>query len=198
MGIRKEILLNLLKEGMSISNKEFDKLTKVHGETIAHVIRCFKIAEEFGKYLGFKKEDVKLLSICSLYHDIGKFHIEPSILYKNDRLSEEEFNIIKGHVDYRYNGSNKAIKDSILYHHERPDNKGYKGKNYKSIHNFSKIIAIIDCYDTMVNRRCYKNNTLNINEVISEINDNLGKQFDSNYGKLFTLYLKSIIENIAV
>ena len=164
---------------------------KEHKETIRHMLRCACIAYKFAEYIGLNDKDKALLSKSALLHDIGKFRIPTGILYKRGRLSDNEFAVIKTHTEY-LNVSNKLdniVLEVINFHHERPDCKGYKGINANELHDFVKIISIIDAYDVMMNKRCYKNIVLSKEQIYMEIFNNIGKQFDCKYALLFLNFL---------
>ena len=164
---------------------------KEHKETIRHMLRCAYTAYKFAEYIGLNDKDKALLSKSALLHDIGKFRIPIGILYKRGRLSDNEFAIIKTHTEY-LNISNKlddVILEVIHNHHERPDCKGYRGINANNLHDFVKIMSIIDAYDVMMHKRCYKDNILSKEQICMEISNNMGKQFDCKYAMLFISFL---------
>lgn len=182
-----------LKEILNKENLDKKHISK-HEETINHVCLCYIIAKEFGLFLNLSENDVETLSNCALLHDLGKFHINPEILYKKTFLSDDEFDIIKSHVNYKSNSIiNDIVLNCIKYHHERPDNMGYSENDYSKVLPFTKIISIIDSFDVMSNKRSYKSTTLNLESAINEIRNNIGKQFDEYYGNLFISFLETKI-----
>ena len=163
----------------------------LHTETMEHMKRCCVIARNFANYLNWDENDKKLLMKCAMVHDIGKFSIAPEILYKVEPLTDEEFLIIKNHVNVESVIINdKFVRESIAYHHERADGKGYKGVNYCGLSKYPKIVSLIDVYDVMSNKRSYKDTTSSSEEIIQEIEKNIGTQFDEFYGKLFVKFLR--------
>lgn len=181
-------------------NQQYEKIRSVadyyglplynHNESIDHMIRCSHLAIRFGTYIQLKEADIELLGNCALLHDIGKLRLSPSILYKQGKLNNYEFNYIRSHIYFEAKVLNKIVQDCIRFHHERFDGKGYNGLDNKELHDFVHIISLIDCYDAMTNSRSYRLNKFNKDFVINEIRNNIGKQFDMYYGNLFLSMLR--------
>ena len=93
--------------------ERLEPFTRRHSENVANLV-C-RICE----YLHCKK----VFTICGYLHDIGKLHIPPEILNKPDRLTDEEYEIMKTHTTIGYEMCMKDLKlrpyaDGALYHHE--------------------------------------------------------------------------------
>lgn len=161
-----------------------------HNETINHMIRCSDLAIEFGRYMKLKAEEIELLGNCALLHDIGKLRICPSILYKHGKLNNYEFNYIRSHIYFEAKILDKVMQDCIRFHHERFDGAGYNNLDYGDIHDFVRIVSLIDSYDAMTNSRSYRLNKLDRVFVFNEIRDNIGVQFDMYYGNMFLSMLR--------
>ena len=121
-------------------------LKKMDLDTYCHSIRVMCLAEMFGRKLGFKESEIKILGEGALFHDVGKINIDEKILLKEGKLSDQEYNLIKEHSEMGYNLAknkinDKKILDMILSHHERVDGKGYPfNKKESEISTYSKII----------------------------------------------------------
>ena len=129
------------------------------------------------------------LSAC--LHDIGKISVPENIICKPDKLTAEEFEIIKTHaiqgeliIDQI--ASETKNDDEFLcnakffagYHHERWDGKGYpRGLNRINIPIQGRIMAIIDVYDALVSKRPYKE-PFTHEEAVKIIMDSTGEMFD--------------------
>lgn len=163
----------------------------IHRESIEHMIRCSIIAKEFAEFLGLSEINKEKLYECALLHDLGKLKLNPEILYKNTRLTDAEFKYIKTHTSI--NGKegclDKCILDCINYHHDNIISTGYNKINVCEKHEFVRIISLIDCYDAMSHKRCYKDFIYSKDEIISDIKNLIGKQFDYFYGHKFIDYL---------
>ncbi|MEK3734034.1 MULTISPECIES: HD-GYP domain-containing protein [Paenibacillus] len=112
---------------------------------------------------GYSKDELKVLGLGALLHDIGKTRTPPELLNRPGALSKEEFREIQRHTEIGF----KILKDEpnipllsahcALQHHERLDGSGYpRGLKGDDIHDYAKWIGIVDSYDAMVSRRVYK------------------------------------------
>lgn len=121
--------------------------------------------------------------LSSPLHDIGKVGIPDHILLKPDRLTDEEFTVIKRHADIGADILNPIIpmrKESqiIRHHHERYDGKGYPlGLAGEDIPLLSRIITLADAYDAMTSDRPYRKG-LAKEAALAEITRCRGTQFD--------------------
>lgn len=127
-----------------------------------HAINVALICQYTAKWFKLDEDDVKALTLCGFYYDIGKFMIPQEILRKQGKLTNEEFNMIKSHtlkgyqmlqelnIDYR-------IKLCALMHHEKCDGTGYpQGLKEEKINQFAKIVSILDAYEAMTSYRTYR------------------------------------------
>lgn len=167
----------------------------MHNELLNHVEQTVKIAYSFGEYLDLSEEELNILYLSAKYHDIGKIFIPEDILYKTEKLTKDEFNIIKRHPKYSYDillasdTFNEEILNVVLEHHERVDGKGYPfGLTGDKISYTAKILSICDSYEAMTGNRCYKK-SLTREEGIEEIYKGLGTQFDKDLGLAFINFL---------
>ena len=154
-----------------------DLLTSKHSQRVSEY--SVLIAKRFG----FSEEEQENLRKAALLHDIGKIGIPDSILNKPDRLTDEEYAIMKTHVT---NGA-EILKDFTLidhvvegarYHHERYDGKGYPdGLKGREIPLYGRIIAVADAFDAMTANRVYRKR-LPFADVLNELRNGRGTQFD--------------------
>ena len=143
------------------------------------------------------------IELAGLLHDIGMIGVAEEILNKTQKLTDEEFEKIKMHVQY----SVKILKDIkqlyeiteiIKYHHEYYNGCGYPyGLKGEEIPLGSRIIAIADAYDSMVSKRAYRN-SLSPQEAIEILSQGAGKQFDPNLVQMFIDLLPEAIKEIEV
>jgi len=176
-------------EVFKIANSNSFKFTwEEINEIQLHGYRVSEISEKIAKELGLSKKDIKAAKICGLYHDIGKFCINPLILNKKERLNSEEFDIIKSHVIYSQEIMIKKgyyeYSNIVLYHHERLDGSGYYSLKEDQIPYVSKIIAIADVYDALSNDRSYRKAYKK--ETVLKILDQQKHKFDKDIYKAFT------------
>ena len=143
-----------------------DFFTRRHSENVAN-LTC-RICE----YLHFNQNFIIYCTICAYLHDIGKLFIPASILNKPDRLTDEEFEIMKTHTTLGYEMCMKDLKlrpyaIGALDHHEALNGSGYPNGITK-IPMEAQIIRIADEYDAIVTKRQYKTH-VNISETLKEL-----------------------------
>lgn len=164
--------------------------------TAGHSERVASISGGIAKKLGLGKTDIELVELSAQFHDIGKIGIPDNILLKPERLTAEEFDVIKSHpaIGTRILSNIEFLKDClpiILHHHENYDGSGYpSGLHGKDIPIGSRIIRIADAFDAMTSDRPYRKK-LSDQEAIQEISKYKGIQFDSE----LTDTALSVIEN---
>jgi HD-GYP domain-containing protein (c-di-GMP phosphodiesterase class II) len=158
--------------------------------TNGHSIRVARYSREMAKRLGFSNEECDRVYYIGLMHDCGKIGIPDSILKKPDKLTEEEFEIIKTHTTQggkilgNFN-SIPGIKEGALYHHERYDGGGYPdGLKGEDIPLIARIICVADSFDTMNSKRYYKEKYYR-DDIIAEMITNRGTQFDPELVDIF-------------
>ncbi len=142
----------------------FTSLNKQLGDyTYKHSVNVGLFSAMIGKWLEFSQEEIKNLAIAGILHDIGKVKTPAEIINKKGKLTEEEFEIIKRHpVDSYYLIKDVStipmdVKLGVYQHHEKLDGSGYpQGIKGDEIHEFAKIIAIADIYDSLISVRSYK------------------------------------------
>jgi putative nucleotidyltransferase with HDIG domain len=150
--------------------------------TAGHSLRVQRIAVEIGREMGLGKEYLETLHYAGLFHDIGKIGVPDAILTKPDRLTDEEFEIVKRHPEdgARIVGrlrSLQAIVPAILHHHERWDGFGYPhALRSDEIPVEAGVVGLADAFDAMTTDRPYSD-ARPVDEAIEEIVRNRGTQF---------------------
>ena len=135
------------------------------------------------KKLGYSKEKCETLRQMALLHDIGKIGIPDAILNKPEKLTDEEYKIMKSHVIrggeiLKYFTVVDNVSVGALYHHEKYDGSGYcHGLKGEEIPLDARIIGIADAFDAMTANRIYRKQ-LDLDFVINELKRNSGTQFD--------------------
>ncbi|MGE5391195.1 MAG: PAS domain S-box protein [Deltaproteobacteria bacterium] len=159
-------------------------------ETLEHTERLHDIVLMVGHSLGLPPDDISSLTLLAALHDIGKIAVPNSILDKPDRLTAEEWEVIKKHpeIGYRIALSDPElapIAEGILHHHERWDGKGYPlGTRGEEIPLMSRILALADAYDVMTSGRPYRPG-ISSEAACEEIVACAGSQFDPRLAGLF-------------
>ena len=136
-------------------------------------------------------------TICATLHDVGKIIIPDSILNKPGKLTNEEFNHMKTHVEKSVEIINQVIRrtgeDKFLYqarifagyHHENWDGSGYPyGLKGRDIPLAGRVMALVDVYDALVSKRPYKK-AFSHEEAVNLIKSDSGKKFDPDIVDVF-------------
>lgn len=130
--------------------------------TAKHQLSVACIAKNIGQEVGLTTDDLDILYLSGLLHDIGKITIPISILVKPKSLSYAEYLLIQEHCQAGYDILKKIPFDSVikkvaLQHHERIDGSGYpNGLLGANTFYFAKIIAVADTVDAMISTRAYR------------------------------------------
>jgi HD-GYP domain-containing protein (c-di-GMP phosphodiesterase class II)/ABC-type amino acid transport substrate-binding protein len=167
-----------------------DEYTKEHSENVAN------LTEKVMKILGYEEDEIKTGYWAATVHDVGKTLISEDILNKKERLTDQEYKIIKMHPVWAYmalskNENLKNISNIVLHHHERWDGKGYPDKLTKNqIPEISQIICVVDAWDAMTSKRSYRD-ALSREEAIEELIKNKGTQFSPKIVDTFLNFLNS-------
>lgn len=161
-----------------------DHYTFQHSKNVAYY------AAELAKAAGMEKYLVEIVTEAGLLHDIGKIGIREDILNKPDKLTLDEYEIIKGHVEnavniIRYLPSLDYVIPTVLAHHERYDGRGYPNRLAgEEIPVMGRILCIADSFDAMTSVRSYKA-ALSTEEAVNVLQAEAGKQFDPKLVQIF-------------
>ncbi len=151
--------------------------------TRGHSARVAGYAKEIARRLGKSEQYQEDIYYTGLLHDIGKIGVAGSIIRKNTRLADEEFEEIKEHPITGYNILKKitALPDLAIgarWHHEHYDGSGYPdGLKGTNIPEQARIIAVADAYDAMTSKRSYSQIRPQ-DQVRAQIEKCKGTQFD--------------------
>jgi len=172
-------------------------------DTGNHVKRVSKYSKFIASEINMSKLFIKEIELYASLHDIGKIGISDAVLKKPGKLTKEEFNIIKTHVEIGFN----IIKDLevsemalniIKYHHEKWDGSGYgKRLEGEEIPLEARIVALADVYDALRQERIYKK-PFSHEKSVEIISAQSGKHFDPDLVKIFLKnhnYFKEIFNN---
>ena len=140
-------------------------LTKIREKDdylLEHSLNVAILLANFAKHLGMTDNEVNELSYAGFLHDLGKIMIPDEILHKPGRLTDEEMDIMKGHVQHGVDHLLETdiqphLIQAVAEHHERLDGLGYpKGKKGDEISMAGRMLAIADMYDALTADRVYK------------------------------------------
>lgn len=184
--------------GMATMVESRDNSTGGHIKRTSSVIDIYsKHLLPYCEQLHINAEFLQMLSKAAPMHDLGKIAIADSILQKQGRYTEEEYNQMKRHA-----AEGASIVENILrgvendefvelaknvahYHHEKWDGSGYpEGRSGNDIPLEARMMALADVFDALVSKRCYKE-AYSYDTAFDIIKNSLGTHFDPFLGKVF-------------
>lgn len=155
-----------------------DTYTRGHSDRVSYY------ASHVAQHMGKDAQYCERVRIAGLFHDVGKLSIPDDILLKPERLTDEEYQVIKSHPR---NGVEllsvitqfRPILPAILSHHERMDGTGYPdGLRGEEIPEEARIIAVADAFDAMTSDRQYRKAT-SFQQALDELEQYKGTQLDA-------------------
>lgn len=165
--------------------------------TQEHTQRVGEFSARLARKLGLPEQAVNLIRRAAPLHDLGKIAVPDNILLKLGRLTEDEFQQMKGHtaVGARIlSGSRHPLlqlaEQIALTHHEHWDGKGYSpGCSGEDIPLVSRIVAVADVFDALTHARPYKK-AWPVADAVAEIRRQSGRQFDPRVAEAFIELLR--------
>ncbi len=164
--------------------------------TGGHVWRVGQYARLLGGSMHLKDDALFLLELGGVIHDIGKIGTPDAILNKPDKLTDDEYDIMKNHASLgstlvKNHPLEPLVIDTVSDHHERLDGKGYplpKSASELTLH--ARIMTVADAFDAMTSERPYRQG-MHPDKALSILKENIGTQFDADVvNHLVTLYGK--------
>lgn len=160
-----------------------------------HSKRVSEYAAMLAKALCLAPLETSRLETCALLHDIGKLGVAIEILSKPDKLTDEEWEMVKNHPQLGATIASHARQlapsiAGILHHHEKYDGSGYpKGLKGVEIPLEARILAIADAFAAMTDDRPYSK-ALSFEDALAEIKRGAGTQFDPHLVEVFMATVK--------
>ena len=166
-------------------------------ETGNHIIRMAKYSRLIAEAMSLSAERCDLIEVAAPMHDIGKIGISDLILLKTDRLTTDEFEIMKTHATIGH----KILHDSpskylrlgaeiALGHHEKYDGSGYpQGLKGKEIPLEARIVAVADVFDALTSTRPYKKSWPS-KDAFAYLSANKEKHFDPDCVNVFVTQIE--------
>ncbi len=166
-------------------------------ETEGHTRRVTELAIELARKLDLSPTLLVQMRRGALLHDIGKMGIPDRILLKSDKLTEDEWAIMKQHpshaelllsrIDYL-----RPAMEIPAYHHEKWDGSGYpNGLKGEQIPLSARIFAVVDVYDALTSDRPYRL-AWTKEKALDYIREESGKHFDPNIANIFLKMIEKI------
>ena len=167
-----------------------DHYTFQHSKNVAYY------AEELAQALHASEEYTEILKEAALLHDIGKIGIPENILNKEGRLTDDEYEVMKRHVEasveiIRHLPSMDYVIPAVIGHHERFDGRGYPRRIAgKDIPFAARMLCIADSFDAIVSKRSYKPG-MSVEFALQELERGAGGQFDPELVPVFVELVKN-------
>src|SRR5215216_2376815 len=172
----RELFIGTVK-GLAAAIDGKDPYTRGHSERVAR----FSMA--MAQRLGLDDDEVEKIRISALLHDVGKIAIDDAILKKPAALTDEEYEIMKGHPQkgYKIMSQIPAMKEflpGMYMHHEMVNGMGYpQGLKGDEIPLMGKIVAVADTFDAMTTDRPYQK-AMKFEDALARIESFVGTRYD--------------------
>ena len=152
--LTREQQVRLLKR-LAVSLEAGDPYLNGHSQRVA------RHAVMIAKFMKLPRRQREKIKLAGLLHDVGKLYVPPEVLNKPDRLTDEEFEIVKKHAAIGSEIVSRLGDDELTamvrHHHERIDGTGYPDKRSGSdIPLGARILSVADTFDALTSRRAYR------------------------------------------
>jgi HD-GYP domain-containing protein (c-di-GMP phosphodiesterase class II) len=157
-----------------------------------HARRVVDYALIAARELNLSAEEQKTIEYGATLHDIGMLGVPPELLQKKEKLTTEDWNILRKHPVMGYNllrgmPTLSDVAKIILYHHERFDGKGYpSGVKGESVPLNAQIISVAEAFDSMTVKHAYRD-AMTPEQAMKEIGQYSGTQFNPDAVKALTM-----------
>ena len=164
--------------------------------TKKHSLKVSNYAVLLAKQMKLTREEIEVIKLAALLHDVGKLGVKEKVLLKNGSLSGTEYEEVKKHsgIGAEIIKPFRFFNDVVLiikHHHEKYGGKGYPdGLEGKDIPLGSRILAIADCYDALTSKRAYRD-AYSPEEAVDIMKKEDGSKFDPAFLETFMAYITS-------
>lgn len=171
--------------------------------TGGHLWRVSRYAALLCEQAGLSVDEGARIAIGGFLHDLGKIGVPDAVLRKPDKLTDDEFALIRTHptVGARLLAGHplaELVRHAVLLHHERPDGHGYpSGIAGTDIPLAACVVGVCDAFDAMTSSRPYRA-SLPITHALGVIRTHAGSQFDATLASHFlALGAEGLLDHIA-
>ena len=177
-------LIQELRNNVSLV-KLFDHILTSDHYVFEHSLNVTLYSLAIATKLGLDEDELYLIALGALLHDIGKTFVPSEVLYKTGKLTSDEFKEVQKHPEYGYQlirneHIHPVIAICALQHHEKLNGTGYPNNlKEKDIHLYAKILAIADVFDALTSNRVYRS-AMPPQEALNLMIADSGTHFDSN------------------
>ncbi|MBE9520195.1 MAG: HD domain-containing protein [Proteobacteria bacterium] len=190
LGRLTKLTINLLDSNLETLQVLGSAIAKRDSDTDAHNYRVTIFSVRLAEAAGLARQAIQKLIKGAFLHDVGKIGVRDNILLKPGRLDEEEFEIMKTHVQHGLDIVSRSdwLQDTIDvvgYHHEKFNGEGGYGGHKPGAENLqgedipinARIFAIADVFDALTSKRPYKE-PFSFEESIDILKEGSGSHFD--------------------
>lgn len=199
--------LSRLSHSLMLANMETlqvlgSAIAKRDSDTNAHNYRVTIISVRLAEVVGLSRREIRGLIKGAFLHDVGKIGIRDDILLKPGKLNDDEYKIMKTHVDHGTEivARSRWLSDAMEIvhgHHEQVAGKGYPDAlSGKEIPIGARIFAIVDVFDALTSRRPYKE-PFSFEKTMMILEQDSGTHFDAALIAAFKTIAEDIYANIA-
>jgi len=177
-------------------------IAKRDSDTDTHNYRVSVYSVCLAEAINLPRDQIRSLIKGALLHDVGKLGIRDNILLKPGKLTEDEFAVMKTHVDHGMELTDRAswLKDAqavVGSHHEKFDGAGYPaGLKGEAIPLTARIFAITDVFDALTSRRPYKE-PLSFDQTMQLLDGGRGTHFDPSLLDTFRAIARNLYDTYA-
>jgi diguanylate cyclase (GGDEF)-like protein/putative nucleotidyltransferase with HDIG domain len=151
--------------------------------SVSHCHRVGRLAELTARELGMAPDAVERLRLAGILHDIGRVGIPDALVRKSGPLTDEEWRLVREHPEIGARMVETTdfddIRSWILYHHARPDGRGYPaGHPWDQVPLEARILGVADAYEAITSERPYRG-ALALDDAAAVLRNAAGRQFDA-------------------
>lgn len=193
-----EEVMSIMEQCLSENKAGFHSLTMITSKdyyTYTHSVNVGLYCMSYGIKTKMGPNDTRDLGLGGMLHDVGKSKIDASLINKNGKLTDAEFETIKRHSSL----GTEVLESMQCYgpnvirmageHHEQFKGNGYpKGLVGEEISNFARICKVMDVYDALTTRRSYKK-ALQAFEALTIMGKQMEDEFDLDILQNFVRYM---------
>ncbi|MEC0093785.1 HD-GYP domain-containing protein [Paenibacillus macquariensis] len=200
-----ESLIQYIKDYSLISF--LPRLINDHDYMYHNAVLCALSSYKLAEWSGLPKKDWMQVAFAGLFHDIGNVKVDPSILFKPDRLTLDEINEMREHTKMGHQllknvaGINEGVRLAALQHHEKVDGTGYPlGIDSNKIHIYSKIVGVVDIFHAMTLNKAYRKGQspyLVLEQILSESFGKLDPKLVQTFIKKVTEFNNGVIVRLS-
>ncbi len=189
----KEVVNGIMSDIKNNEDAYLNLLELIHNDeyTYTHSINVSGIAILLGNTLKYDESRLQFLGSAGMLLDLGMIQIPPEITAKPDKLTDQEWSIVKNHSVYGYNlikaesAFDKNVEQAVLMHHENHNGKGYPlGLAHEKLNPLSQVLAIADVFDALTTDRPHKP-AWSLSKTFSYIMEQSGLKFSPHITQVF-------------